>query len=104
MNVNRKMAIALIGSIMTIALATSSLATPKQYKAGYAAGVAIGREMGKADGSGEAGTNSMHTNATCSIEHPKNKDFDRGYDKGCRITYEKTFEQAYKNRKKKRSN
>jgi hypothetical protein len=100
MQVNRVLTIALTGTMLSIALATNSLATPKQYRAGYAAGVAIGKEMGRMDGSGEAGTNSMHTNATCSIEHPKNKDFDRGYDRGCRITYEKTFEQAYRNRKK----
>ncbi len=102
MRLTRTIAIALTGSIISIALATPSLATPKQYKAGYAAGVAIGKEMGRIDGSGEGGTNSMHTNATCLIEHPKSKDYDRGYDKACRITYEKTFEQAYKKRKKKK--
>jgi hypothetical protein len=99
MQVNQIIAMAIAGSIISIAIVTPSWANPKQYRAGYAAGVARGQEVGKMDGSGEAGTNAMHTNATCRIEQPKSKDYDRGYDRGCRTTYKKTFEQAYKNRK-----
>jgi hypothetical protein len=107
MQVNQIIAISIAGSIISIAIATPSWANPKQYRSGYAAGVARGQEVGKMDGSGEAGTNAMHTNATCQIEQPKSKDYDRlaarlrdrGYDRGCRTTYKKTFEQAYKNRK-----
>jgi hypothetical protein len=107
MQVNQIIAMAIAGSIISIAIATPSWANPKQYRAGYAAGVARGQEVGQVDGSGEAGTNAMHTTATCRIEQPKSKDFDRlaarlrdrGYDRGCRTTYKKTFEQAYKNRK-----
>jgi hypothetical protein len=99
MQVNQIIAVAIAGSIISIAIATPSWANPKQYRAGYAAGVARGQEVGQMDGSGEAGTNAMHTNATCQIEQSKSKDFDRGYDRGCRTTYKKTFEQAYKKRK-----
>jgi hypothetical protein len=100
MQVCRIIAIAMTGVIISIGFSAPSMATPKQYQAGYRAGVAMGKESGRMDGSGEAGTNSMHTNASCSIEHPKNKDYDRGYDRGCRTAYEQTFVQAYKNRKK----
>jgi hypothetical protein len=92
--------IAIAATISTLAIAFSppSGATPKQYRAGYAAGAAVGKEAGQMDGSGKAGTNAMHTNATCSIDRPKSKDYDLGYDRGCRTTYEQTFERAYKNR------
>jgi hypothetical protein len=102
MHVNRMMTNVFVGSMISIVFATPSWGNPKQYRSGYATGAAHGKEMGRMDGSGEAGTNAMHTMATCRIEHPKSKDFDRGYDRGCRITYQKTFEQAYKNRKKKK--
>jgi hypothetical protein len=88
-----------VNQIISITIAIPSGANSKQYRAGYAAGVVRGQEVGKMDGSGEAGTNAMHTNATCQIEQPKSKDYDRGYDRGCRTTYKKTFEQSYKNRK-----
>jgi hypothetical protein len=101
MQVNQIIAIAIIGAIISIAIVTPSWANPKQYRSGYAAGADRGQEFGRMDGSGEAGTNSMHTMATCRIEQPKSKDFDRGYDQGCRTAYEKTFKEAYKNRKKK---
>ena len=94
-------AIALTISTLAIAFPLPSWATTKQYRAGYAAGTAVGKETGRMDGSGEAGTNAMHPNASCSIEHPKSKDFDRGYDRGCRAAYEQMFERAYKNRQKK---
>ena len=100
MNINRIIPIAL--TISTIAFCTSSWATPKQYRSGYNAGAAIGTESGTMDGSGESGTNSMHTNATCSIEYPKSKDFDRGYDAGCRKAYEQSFDRAFKHRKPKK--
>jgi hypothetical protein len=99
MQINQIIAMTIAGSIVSIAIVTPSWANPRQYRAGYSAGVARGQESGKMDGSGESGTNSMHTNATCQIEQPKSKDYDRGYDRGCRTTYKKTFEQAYKNRK-----
>jgi hypothetical protein len=99
MQVHRIIAIAITGMTISILLSPPSMATPKQYQAGYRAGVAVGKESGRMDGSGEAGTNAMHTNASCSIEHPKNKDYDRGYDRGCRTAYEQTFVRAYKNRK-----
>jgi hypothetical protein len=102
MQVYRIITIAITGVTISIALAAPSMATPKQYQAGYRAGVAVGKESGRMDGSGEAGTNAMHTNASCSIEHPKNKDYDRGYDRGCRTTYEQTFIRSYKNRKPKK--
>jgi hypothetical protein len=75
--------------------------TSNQYRSGYAVGTAHGKKVGKIDGSGEAGTNSMHTNATCGIEQPKQKDFDRGYIRGCRAAYESTFAREYKQRQKK---
>ncbi len=99
MGIDRIVAIMLTGLIISVALSTPSAATPKQYRAGYAAGVAVGKKIGKMDGSGEAGTNSMHTNATCRIETPKSKDYDRGYDRGCRAAYEQTFIREYKKRK-----
>ncbi len=101
MQFNRSIAILLTMSLVTIASAAPSRATPKQYRSGYAAGVAHGKESGRIDGSGEAGTNAMHTNASCLIEHPQNKDFDRGYDRGCRMAYEQTFMREYKKRKQK---
>jgi hypothetical protein len=101
MQFNRSIAILLTISIVTISSAAPGGATPKQYRAGYAAGVAHGTESGRLDGSGEAGTNVMHTNASCQIEHPKNKDFDRGYVRGCRTAYEQTFVREYKKRKQK---
>jgi hypothetical protein len=82
-------------------LAIQKSTTSKQYRAGYAAGTAHGKKVGKLDGSGEAGTNSMHTNATCGVEQPKQKDFDRGYIKGCSAAYEQTFTREYKLRQKK---
>jgi hypothetical protein len=102
MQVNQMIAIMIAGSILSIAIDTPSGANPKQYRSGYAAGAACGQEFGRMDGSGEAGTNAMHTNATCQIEQPKSKDFDRGYDQGCRTAYKKMFEQAYKNRKQRK--
>lgn len=102
MQVNRIIAIAVTGVIVSIGLSAPSMATPQQYRAGYQAGVAVGKESGRMDGSGEAGTNAMHTNASCSIEHPKNKDYDLGYDRGCRTAYEQTFVRSYKNRKPKK--
>jgi hypothetical protein len=99
MQVNQIIAMTIAGSILSTAIATPSWGNPKQYRAGYTAGAAHGKEMGRMDGSGEAGTNSMHTNATCRIEQPKSKDYDRGYEQSCRTAYEKTFEQAYKKRK-----
>jgi hypothetical protein len=95
-------AIAVAISTLAIAFSLPSWATPKQYRSGYTAGAAVGKESGQMDGSGAAGTNAMHTNATCSIERPKSKDYDRGYALGCRTTYEQTFERAYKNRKPKK--
>ncbi len=95
-------AIALTISTLAIAFSQPSWATPKQYRAGYTAGTAVGKKSGRMDGSGEAGTNSMHTNASCSIEHPKSKDFDLGYQRGCRPAYEQAFESAYKHRKQKK--
>jgi hypothetical protein len=94
--------IAITGMTISIGFSAPSMATPQQYRAGYRAGVAVGKESGRMDGSGEAGTNSMHTNASCSIERPKNKDYDLGYDRGCRTTYEQTFDRSYKNRKPKK--
>jgi hypothetical protein len=106
MQVHRIIAIAITGVTISIALSLPSMATPKQYqagyRAGYRAGVAVGKASGRMDGSGEAGTNAMHTNASCSIEHPKNKDYDRGYDRGCRTAYEQTFVREYKKRKQKK--
>jgi hypothetical protein len=101
MQFNRSIAILLTISIVTISSAAPGGSTPKQYRSGYAAGVAHGKESGRMDGSGEAGTNAMHTNASCQIEQPKNKDFDRGYDRGCRTAYEQTFVREYKKRKQK---
>ena len=83
------------------ALSVQKSTTSKQYRSGYAAGTARGKEVGKLDGSGAAGTNSMHTNATCGFEQPKQKDFDRGYIRGCRAAYERTFARKYKQRQKK---
>lgn len=94
--------IAMTGITISIAFTAPSMATPQQYRAGYRAGIAVGKASGQMDGSGEAGTNAMHTNASCSIEHPKSKDYDRGYDRGCRTAYEQTFDRAYKNRKPKK--
>ncbi len=102
MRIDRILSLTLAGLVGSVWLNIPSFATPKQYRAGYAAGAAVGKRIGKMDGSGEAGTNSMHTNATCSIEHPKSKDYDRGYDKGCRTAYEQTFLREYKNRKNKK--
>jgi hypothetical protein len=102
MQVNRIITIAITGAIISIGFSAPSMATPQQYRAGYRAGVAAGKESGRMDGSGEAGTNAMHTNASCSIDRPKNKDYDRGYDRGCRTAYEQTFVRAYKNRKPKK--
>jgi hypothetical protein len=91
MKVNQTISILLIVTIFSICISSPIAATPKQYRSGYAAGAAYGKKIGQMDGSGEAGTNAMHTNATCRIEHPKNQDFDRGYDRGCRAAYEQTF-------------
>jgi hypothetical protein len=102
MQVNQIIAIAITGLTISIALSPPSMASPKQYQAGYRAGAAHGKESGRIDGSGEAGTNAMHTNASCRIEHPKNKDYNRGYDRGCRTAYELTFVREYKHRKQKK--
>jgi hypothetical protein len=83
------------------ALALQKSPTSKQYRSGYTAGTAEGKRVGKLDGAGEAGTNSMHTNATCGFEQPNQKDFERGYIRGCRTTYEQTFAREYKRRQKK---
>jgi hypothetical protein len=83
------------------ALSVQKSTTSKQYRSGYAAGKARGKEVGKMDGSGAAGTNSMHTNATCGFDRPKQKDFERGYVRGCRAAYESTFAREYKQRQKK---
>ena len=102
MQVNQIIALVLTGLMMSIGLATPSSATPKQYQAGDKAGAAHGKALGRMDGSGEAGTNAMHTNASCRIEYPKSKDFDRGYDRGCRTAYEQTFVREYQHRKQKK--
>jgi hypothetical protein len=102
MQVHQIISIALTSVTIAIGFSAPSMATPQQYRAGYRAGVSVGKESGRIDGSGEAGTNAMHTNASCSIEHPKNKDYDRGYDRGCRTAYEQTFVREYKNRKQKK--
>jgi hypothetical protein len=83
------------------ALSVQKSIASKQYRSGYAAGTARGKDVGKMDGSGEAGTNSMHTNATCGFEQPQRKDFERGCIRGCRAAYESTFDRAYKQRQKK---
>jgi hypothetical protein len=91
------------------ALSVQKSIASKQYRwrslsereSGYAAGTVRGKEVGKMDGSGEAGTNSMHTNATCGFERFQHKDFERGYIRGCRAAYERTFDRAYKQRQKK---
>ncbi len=101
MQVKQTISISLTLSMLAIALSLPSWATPKQYRAGYTAGTAVGKKTGRMDGSGEAGTNAMHTNASCSIDRPKSKDYNRGYDLGCRAAYEQTFVRAYKNRQKK---
>ncbi len=103
MQFKQPIAIALMISTIAIAFSSASWATPKQFRAGYQAGMAIGTKTGRMDGSGKAGTNSMHTNASCSIEQPRNPDFDRGYTSACRTAYERTFEAAYKNRSPKKS-
>jgi hypothetical protein len=83
------------------AIAFQKSTTSKQYRSGFAAGTARGKQVGRMDGSGEAGTNSMHTNATCGFEQPKQQDFERGYIQGCRAAYERTFDREYKHRQKK---
>lgn len=83
------------------ALSVPKSIASKQYRSGYAAGTAHGKKVGKMDGSGAAGTNSMHTNATCRFEPPKHKDFELGYIRGCRATYESTFVRKYKQRQNK---
>jgi hypothetical protein len=83
------------------ALSLQKSIVSQQYRSGYAKGTARGKEVGKMDGSGKAGTNSMHTNATCGFEQPKHRDFERGYIRGCRTAYERTFEREYQQRKKK---
>jgi hypothetical protein len=88
-----------LGTSSTLSLQKS--ATSKQYRSGYAAGTARGKEVGKMDGSGAAGTNSMHTNATCGFEQSKQQAFERGYMRGCRAAYESTFAREYKQRQKK---
>jgi hypothetical protein len=102
MCLHRSIAVALISPILLLSVTTvGNPNPPSQYQLGYKAGAAYGKKIGIMDGSGESGTNAMHTNATCSIEKPKNKFFDRGYVAGCRTAYEKTFEQSYNQRKKK---
>lgn len=94
----KRLPIAIAISAILLATATPSWATPHQYRAGYTAGAAVGNNIGKSDGSGESGTNAMHTNASCSIDRSKHKDFDRGYTLGCRTAYERAFIKAYKHR------
>jgi hypothetical protein len=92
-----------IAALCTIGLLTTidiACATPKQYQQGLKQGAAYGKKVGTDDGSGKSGTNAMHTNATCAIETPRNRDFDRGYTTGCAPAYKKAFERAYRQRKK----
>jgi hypothetical protein len=73
-----------------------------QYKSGYNTGAKLGRNIGYQDGSGLSGTNAKHTNATCLVQYPKNREYDRGYIDGCRVAYEKTFNFYYRKRQKRR--